>query len=216
MAFKAPKVSGKTNEPIEAGTYPARLVQVIDLGLQAQRPYMGEEKEPKYEIMVTYELTDEFLKDDKGEPDKTKPRWVSESFVFYSTDAERSKSAKRYLSMDPNNEFQGDWERLLGRPLNVTVVNNVKGDKTYTNVANTSAMRPRDAERCEELVNEAVVFTLDEPNMEVFNRFPEWIQTKIMSNLNFQGSKLQQLTGKPSKEKEPVVEEEEEHEDAPF
>ena len=43
--------------PLESGTYPARLLNVIDCGLQAQRPYQGQLKKPQPEILVTYELS---------------------------------------------------------------------------------------------------------------------------------------------------------------
>ena len=63
-----------TNRPpvelLEANNYPARVVQVIDLGLQAQRPYQGKDKPPAYEIMLTYELGTEFMRDE----DEIKPR----------------------------------------------------------------------------------------------------------------------------------------------
>ena len=58
--------------PLDAGTYPARLVMVIDCGLQPQRPYKGEDKEPAYEIGLTYEFADEFMKDDDGQEMKDK------------------------------------------------------------------------------------------------------------------------------------------------
>ena len=70
MALKAPQGNGnKQFAPqanIEPGTYPGRLVQLIDFGLQPQRPYMGKDKPPAQEIGLTYELVDEFMKDDDG------------------------------------------------------------------------------------------------------------------------------------------------------
>src|SRR3546814_6949836 len=45
--------AARNYEPLPAGTYPARLVQVVDLGLQPQRPYQGQEKSPAQEIMQT-------------------------------------------------------------------------------------------------------------------------------------------------------------------
>ena len=81
MTLKANEVpsNGTRQEPIEPGSYPARLVQVIDLGLQPQE-YLGEEKAPKIEITTTYELSDEFMKDEEGNDIEDKPRWVSETF----------------------------------------------------------------------------------------------------------------------------------------
>jgi hypothetical protein len=51
-----------------------------------------------------------------------------------------------------------------------------------------------------ELVNEAKVFTLDDPDMSVFNTLPDFLKAKIISNLNFQGSSLQELIETQEKE----------------
>src|SRR3990167_9993288 len=78
--------------PLEPDTYPGRLVQVVTLGLQKQQPFRGQEKAPVREIQLTYELSDEFMLDEEGEPLKDKPRWLSETMPFYSLGAEKAKS----------------------------------------------------------------------------------------------------------------------------
>lgn len=202
MALNANKAGGnKQFAPqanIVAGNYPARLVQIIDLGLQAQKPYQGKEKAPVQEIMFTYELVDEFMKDEDGKDIEDKPRWISETMPFHGLYADKAKSTQRYNAFDPSGAFDGDISRAIGMPINVAVVNNVVGDKTYDNVGGVSTMRPRDAQTCPELKNPAKVFDLDAPNMEVFNALPKWVQDKIKANLNFEGSVLQKaLGGKP-------------------
>lgn len=77
----------------------------------------GEEKAPKYELYVTYELSDEFLHDEDGEDILDKPRWLSESFSLHNLDADMAKSTKRYLALDPNMEHDGDWAQIAGTPV---------------------------------------------------------------------------------------------------
>lgn len=178
-------------EAIEPGVYPSRLVQLIDLGLQTQRAFAGKEKPPVQEIMLTYELVDEFMKDEDGNDVEDKPRWVSETLPFYGLFADKAKSTQRYYAFDPKEEFEGDFPRAVGMPINITLVQNQVGDKTYTNVANIAAMRPKDAAACPELKNPTSVFSLDAPDMEIYAKFPEWIQKKIVSNLEFKGSPLE-------------------------
>lgn len=208
MALQASKIGngpkGKFTPQanIEPGTYPARLVQIIDLGLQAQRPYKGQDKAPANEIMLTYELVDEFMKDDAGKALEDKPRWISETLPFYGLYADKAKSTQRYLAFDPKQEFGGDFAQIVGMACNVTVVNNAVGEKIYDNIAAVSAMRPRDAEKCPELVNPAKVFDVDAPDMEVFNSLPEWIREKIKGNLKYKGSALEKLAGAPAPAKE--------------
>lgn len=203
MGLNAKKVQGNNNnnrveQPIlEAGVYPARLVQLIDLGLQAQRPYQGKDKPPAQEIMLTYELVDAFMVDAEGNEVEDKPRWVSETLPFYGLIADKAKSTQRYNALDPTGQYDGDFSRAIDTPINVTLVNNIIGDKTYTNVANIAAMRPRDAANCPPLVNDTKLFDLDAPNLDVFNSLPEWLQTKIKTNLKYNGSPLEALlTGK--------------------
>lgn len=183
-----------TIEPMEAGTYPARLVIVADLGLQPQRPFQGQDKPPAYEILTTYEFLDEFLPGEDGEPDVSKPRWVSENFPLFSIDSERARSTKRYISLDPNMQFGGDWSKLIGTPCLVTIVKNVgKGSnsgKIFNNIVNVAAMRPKDALRAPPLVNSAVVFDMDDNDVGSFKSLPEWIQKKIVGSLEFKGSQI--------------------------
>ena len=193
---EAPTSGGKAQEPIDPGTYPSQVVQIIDLGLQPQ-VYLGETKDPKNEIMVTYELADEFMKDEEGNDIEDKPRWVSETFPLHSLNSDKAKSTQRYFALDPNVKHDGDWSKLLETPASLTIVNRAgKGKnagKVYNNVGAVSAMRPRDADRLPKLKNDAKFFTLDDPDVEVFLTFPDWIQDKIKKGLEFKGSQLDKL-----------------------
>jgi hypothetical protein len=181
---------GSKQDPIAVGAYPARVVQVLDLGLQAQRPYQGKEKPPVHEIMLTYELTDEFCLDDDGNEDAEKPRWISENFPLYSLEADLAKSTKRYFSLDPDEVHGGDFTALIDTPCMVTVTQREHADKIYNNVGSISGMRPKDAARCPELVNPPKVFLLDEPDLTIFGSLPQWMQDKIKGNLEYAGSAL--------------------------
>lgn len=200
MGLNASKVQGgnanKVEQPVmEAGTYPARLVQVIDFGLQPQRAYKGDPKPPAHEISTTYEFVDCFMVDEKGNDVEDKPRWVSESFPLRNIMADLATSTKRAKALDPEGVHNGDWPAMLGSPVNVTVVINESKGKVYTNIASTATMRAKDAAKCPELKNDTKFFDLSEPDLEVFNSLPEWIREKIKGNLNFAGSKLEALLG---------------------
>lgn len=198
MALNSSKIKGGGNggnrveQPvIDAGVYPSRIVQMLDLGLQNQRPYQGKDKPPANEVMITYELVDSFMIDEKGNELEDKPRWISETLPLYDiTKADKAKCTQRYNAADPTNAFGGDFSQIVDVPVNVSLVHNQQGEKLYVNVANIAAMRPKDAAKCPALKNPPKVFDLDEPDMEVFNSLPDWVQDKIKKNLNFNGSKL--------------------------
>lgn len=193
-------------ETLEAGNYPGRLVQVIDLGLQEQRPYKGESKPPINEVILTYELSDEFLKGQDGEDDPKKPRFLSETLPFHNLVAEKAKSTQRYHAMDPEGIAEGDFTRLIGTPVGLNIVVDTWVDKatkqtrTKEKISSISTMRKKDAEKLPDLVNDPKVFNLDAPDLEVFETLPDWIKEKIKSNLEYNGSKLQALlAGAPAK-----------------
>lgn len=209
MALNAAKIQSTgggdrvEQDNLEPGVYKARIVQIIDFGVQPQRAFQGKEKPPAQEIGITYELLDEFMKDEDGNDLEDKPRWISENFPLHSLKADMAKSTKRYKALDPTEEFGGNWPDLIEYPCMVTIINNPgKEGKVYDNVGNVSAMRPRDAANAPELVNEAKVFDLDAPDMEVFNKLPKWIQDKIKGNLGFKSSPLEKALAGGAQEAE--------------
>lgn len=184
-------------EVLEAGTYPARVVSIIDLGLQPQRPYQGQEKPPKQEIKITYELLDEFILDEEGNEIEDKPRWVSEDIPFNNLEVDLAKSTKRYNALDPDMELDGDFTQLLGLPclvtLNVTDGRGKNVGRQFNNVTTISQMRAKDVKKAAPLVNDAKFFSCSDPDIDIFRSLPEFQQNKIKDNLEFNGSILQTL-----------------------
>jgi hypothetical protein len=203
MSFKATSTNSKAQQQVvPVGTHEARLVQVITLGLQPQRPYKGEEKKPCYELMVTYELCDNFMVDEEGNILEDKPRWVSETFPHYPRSADRSKASKRMVALDPDNLYDGDWSQMIGTACSVTIVHNqgkgIHAGKTYANIGQVSNIPAKFANMVPELINEPVLFDTEEPDMGIWEKLPDWIKDKIKNNLEFKGSKLESLIGSPS------------------
>lgn len=190
----------KDPEPLEVGGYPARVVQVISLGLQEQDPYQGKPKDPKQEVRVVYELSDEFLIDEDGNEMEDKPRWQAEEFTMNSLDSDMAKSTKRYYAIDPEEEFGGDWTKLLGMPCMVNITQNKgKGKhegRIFNNIGGVNAIRAKEAKKMPELANEPLFFDVDDPDLEVFLSLPQFVQDKIKGNLEFEGSPLERLLQK--------------------
>ena len=197
-AKKLPAASSsdrKRPDPLEAGSYPARVVQMMILGVQPQRAFKGEEKPPRLTIRLTYEFLDEFMKDEEGNDLEDKPRWLSEEFPFMSLKADLAKSTKRYFALDPDDKADGDWSKLIGAPCVVTIVQEADKrpgvDRIYEKVANVSAMRPKEAAKAPELKNPPLVWDFYDPDIEVFKSFPDWVQEKIKGAVDYPGSALE-------------------------
>jgi hypothetical protein len=183
-------------DPVEPGAYPARVALILNIGLQKQNPFKGKDKAPKHEFHVTYEMLDEFMKDEDGNDDETKPRWLSENFTINPLSSENAKSTARYLALDPTAKFGGDWSELLGAPCLVNVVQNASkkdATKIYNNIRSIQAMRARDAASAPDLVNTPQMFDFYEPDVKVFLSLPKFIQDKIKNALDYEGSVLEKM-----------------------
>ncbi|MCH8022373.1 MAG: hypothetical protein IH932_01320 [Thaumarchaeota archaeon] len=214
-----PMSSGPRTPALDPGTYPTRLVLIVDLGLQKQRPWQGEEKPPARELSLTYEFVDEFMFDEDGQEDTSKPRWLSESFVLYNRDSEKAKSTLRYNTLDPNDVYKGDFLKCIGTPINVTVVqspNKKNPERPWENVASISTMRTKDKEKCPDLVNKSAVFDLEEPNLEAFLMIPKWLQKRVLENLEFKGSLLERMLEEGAMDSPKEVEVNAEEEETPY
>lgn len=199
MALNANKLPSKNNfTTMEPGTYPARLVGVVALGLQAQREFKGEPKPPAQEIALTYEFVDEFMQDEDGNPDPKKPRWITEILPFYPLSSDKAKCTQRYNVFDPEHKDDGDWVQQINKPVNATVVLNPSKGRVYENISGLSAMRAKDADKTPELVNKPLIFDTETPDMEVWARIPKFLKDKIVAGLEYEGSELQKLVGKDS------------------
>lgn len=142
---------------------------------------------------MVYELPTELCVDEDGNPDPTKPRWLGEEFGFYNLKADRAKSTQRYNAFDPTGDHGGDWTQLIGAACTLTVVHNPKKDDPSIVYANIGSIAPpMKGFEVPPLVNDSVVWSLDDPDMEVFEKFPDFLKKKICSNLNFKGSILEQ------------------------
>lgn len=197
-------------DPIEPNTYPARLVQVIDLGLQPRTKWQSDEIIYTNDIWLTFELVTEFCKDDDGNDMEDKPRWVSDRKPWYGLRSENATTTKWYKTLDPTNEFGGDWGALIGAPCLITVVNNPgKGKnagKIFDNVAAVNP--PMKGFPIPELINESKTLDLDEPDMEVFEGLPEFLQKIIKEGKDFNLTTLGGMLGGAPVEQEEKVEEE--------
>ncbi len=172
-------------EPLDAGTYPARISAVVDLGVQERPPWQGTAKPAVPMVWIQYSfVTEEYV--DPTDGPSGEPRVLSESFPLFSRGAERSKAAMRLTRIDPANEIGNDFSKLLGRAVQVTVVHNPgRGrheGRVFANVADVSA--PMKGVVVEELKTPGVVFDTDDRNEEVYAALPQFVRDRIDARIN--------------------------------
>lgn len=210
-AVKAPanNNSDMVAPQLDPAPYPARVVQMVFLGVQPQSPYKGEEKKPVDEVRITYELSTEFMQDKEGNVLEDKPRWFSETIPFYSLNSDRAKSTKRYNAIDPKDESDGDFQGLLTRGCQVVLVNNPgRGKhegKIFTNIGDVTPAVNLPGYEQPELINPTTYFDPQDENcdVEVFNSLPEFLQETIKKATDYPSSPLcAKLGGAPAPKEE--------------
>lgn len=208
MGLNASKVESKntnktfdyvSQEQIEAGSHAARLVQVVDVGVQPQNAFQGEEKPPVQQIRLTWQFEDEFMLDEEGNEVETMPKWETEQMPLYNIGAENAKSTKRWLALDPDKKYGGDFSKLLGAAAEITGNPYKKGKKDSNGndnwgfgIKSATRLTSKKLAKLDDMVNpeKKLAFDLDEPDLEVFNKFPQWLQDIITSGLSFSDTPL--------------------------
>lgn len=173
--------SGKAKAPrIEEGTLPARIVSIVDLGIQPMTDWQtGEEVAPKPRVLFTWELPTEtltFVDEDGNEEEK--PRWISKEYTASSF--ERSNLMKLMVALG-----KGDADSLnclIDTPCLLTIGSTVNG-----NAKIVAVVRPPKAMPVDELVGATGFFDFDEPEEELFLQQPDWIKEKIKDAENYTG-----------------------------
>jgi hypothetical protein len=180
-------------EPLPNDSYPATVAWIINMGLHPQMPWKGQAKEPKDKWRVAYQINGHFCKDEDGNEDEKLPVFLSETFPMNGLYSDQAKSTQRYKAIDPNEEYDGDWSKLVGKPCVVDSEQNPVGDRVYVNVSTvrpTMKMIPHTP-----LVNEGIVFDFYNPDLETWDRLPKFIKDICKEALNYEGSKLQEMLG---------------------
>ena len=204
--------SGQYRPLLDAGMYNARILKVIDLGIQ---PGSQTYPEPKPKMEIEFELQDEFMCDKEGKPLEGVPAVFSME-LSYSEDGfigEKSNLYKFYQAINP--EMTLSPEEWLALPVAVMLITKKRksgkhAGEEYSNVSGVAPMKQKDIARATPLVNKPAYFDLSEPVLEVFqeltkgNQYAQ--QDKIKAAHNYGSSPLPELLGEPVPQSEPEPE----------
>lgn len=179
---------------LEDGSYPARIVQLINIGRQYATDFKtGEIKtyddgNPviQTKMFVTWEFPTETI-DYNGEE---MPRWYSKEFTVSA----HEKAALPQL-LKVAGVTNGDITQMINAPMLVTIGSTSTGKAKVTGYTQL----PKGME-VPELVNEAKVFDPYNPDMDVYNSLPNFIQNKITEAVDYNKmplSKGQQKQAEP-------------------
>lgn len=165
-------------QPLDQGSYAARLVRVVDLGVQ-ETTWQGQVRKAD-QLMATFEFMDEYLLDEDGNPNLELPRVLS-IFVKLYRGAKRGRNVELLQALDPGNNYKGDWGELCKARvpclLNVTVTE--AGRNRISSVA--PPMKGLNYRPCKV---EGYVFDLDSPDRDVYDSLPDFIKEIIAERVD--------------------------------
>lgn len=183
--------SGGSFETPEAGSYIARCYRMIDLGTLPQQ-FEGKPAKPARKVMVYWEL----LEDEDGEPvrmEDGRPFSVSQEYTL-STNAKanlrRDIDAWRGKALTDEEAKSFNITKLLDKFCRLNIVIN---DKGYPQIKGVSATKKRP-----DSVNPESWWSVTNPDMDVYEKFPEWLRNKIATAQEWGGK--DPYTGGPAKE----------------
>lgn len=157
---------------------------VVDLGLQ---PGFGQYPDPKPQVWIRWEIPSERVQYEKDGKKIDAPQVIGNIYT-----ASMHKKARLRIALESwrgraftdEEAAAFDVSSVLGASCMLGVVENIKGDKVYSNVGSILQL-PRGIAK---LTAENKLLYYDPENREQFSSLPEWIRTKIENPAKIQAS----------------------------
>ena len=168
-------------KPLEAGAYAAVCDMIVDLGVQ---PSPGGQFAPKRTLMVRFQIPSERVEITKNGETKSLPAVISRTLGLSLNEKATLRQllqSWRGKAFTPEELKRFDLANVLGKPAFINVTHSVKGEKTYANL--TSIMPLPKGMPAPTLEGEALIYSTDAPDPDVFDKLPEWVQDKIATRI---------------------------------
>jgi hypothetical protein len=174
MNFKASNGGGDFKS-VPPGTHLAICNLIADVGMQ---PGSAMFPQPKHQIYVRFEVPAERIDYEKDGKKLSGPVVIGQ---FFTASMNEKANLRKQLESWRGRAFTDDEAEnfdvstILGKPCMLSVVENEKGGKTYSNIVSISGI-PKGVQvgRAE---NELLYFAADDQTN--FSKLPEWLQKKI-------------------------------------
>jgi hypothetical protein len=189
MGFIASDSGGGNFKRVPSGVHIGRCYSLIDLGTQQTDGQYGTKEQHK--IRIGWEL---FGEDENGAPltvdvdGKEMPMTISKSYtVSLHEKANLRKELAAWRGRDfTDEEVKGfDVQKLMGAYCMVNVTTSETNGKTYSNVAGLTPLPAALKNSKPAPVHADLIFSLDDPDMKLFNSFHEKLQDAIKRSPEF-------------------------------
>ena len=148
---------------------------MIDLGTQTKDSVKYGRRDVR-EILLYWEL---LADDDGGEVrmEDGRPFSISNRYTWSMDKKANLRKALDAWRGTPFKDSEADGfeiTNLLDKYCMIQVVHNQSGDKTYANVGTLMSTK-----KIAKGINELSSFSIEDPDIELYNTFPEWLKTVI-------------------------------------
>ena len=180
MSLTVKETGGGGGTPIGAGTYPARCVGVVDLGIQ-HNDFNDKDQE---KVRLIFELPTERVQVD-GED---KPRWLSKP---YTASLHEKATLRKDLDAWRGKPFTAEelagfnLQNVIGAPCILTIINQEgKTGSVYAKIASIS--KPMKGMDVPPLENDPILFDMDADNAaEVLKTLPNWMREEVEKSVTW-------------------------------
>lgn len=173
---------GRSFTPVPSGSHLARCYRIIDLGTQ-KTEWAGQVKLLQ-KVMFQFEVHSE---DDEGNPlvtSKGEPMSISKNYTLSLGDKSQLRAdLEAWRSKEfTRDELRGfELKNVLGAWCMLTVTRATgKDGKDYTNISGISPVPKAMKASLPEPHNEVGIFSIADPDMEMFDTFSDRIKQRIM------------------------------------
>lgn len=186
MSLKIKKKAGQAAPPMEAGTYPAVCVGIVDLGEQYSEAF----KKYGEKLLAIWEIPSQTIEID-GEQ---KPRWLSRDFtaslheksnLYQTLVSWRGRAfTDEELSEDENGFLRFSVAEMLGTGCLLQVIVEEKEGGSYNRITSVVALPAGMSAPAPQ--NPMLSFDMDAWDQQTFEALPEWIQNRIKKSTQYQ------------------------------
>lgn len=162
-------------ETPEAGSYIANLYKIIDIGTQVEQ-FQGKPAKPARKVLFYFEL----LEDEEGKEYRMtngEPFSVMEKYTLSTSPKANLRKvidAWRGQALTEAEAEDFDVTKLLGQTARVQVTLDESGDRTWVNLKSVGFTK-----KSLQNVNPTMSWSVEDPDMKVFESFPDWLLIKI-------------------------------------
>lgn len=171
-------------EPMPAGTFPARCIQIIHIGTIPVE-WKGETKMLD-KIRLTFEFPTKKKEFKEGEGEK--PYVLSYDCTYsFGTKSKLRPLLETWRGKAFSNDDEAwdfDISKVLGRECLATVVHTEKGENTYANI--TTVTQVPEGMTVPEQINPSKLLDYDNFDQQLFDTLPDFLKEKIVSSEQYQ------------------------------